>query len=378
MKTAKPLKHTSRAMTAVNQACAAFNTGFNTALARLHPIVGDLLSDLIGPDLAVAPFAFGGVTYTAAHYRRDRVFVGMSLAPDISFRSHRVATPQHFLNEARLSALALAIYLAGRLACTPTANTAALKLLVLDDVLIGLDLSNRLPLLRLLERRFVEQGWQIVLLTFDRPWYEVARQRLRSEGWRHYEVFTARAGDHEQPIVLPDEHHLYRALEFLDAGQVKAAAVHVRTAFELALKHGCHQLRLAVRFDPDPRKVSASELWDALKSADYETVPPPSCVVRRNGTVCWWQPKPEKQHVITTPLQGRIEHAVSWILNPLSHSQSVDHYRAEIEDAIYAVDALESEIRIAVSMRSLRPSQLIGMLATVLQARARQLGLPPS
>ncbi len=373
---AKPLKHTSRALNAVNQACANFNAGFRAALAALHPVLGKLLADLIGTDIAVAPFAFGGVTYTAAHYKRDRVLAGRSLAPDISFRSHKVATPQHFLNEARLSALALAIYLAGRLACTPTASPTALKLLVLDDVLIGLDLSNRVPLLRLLENQFVAQGWQIVLLTFDRPWYEVARQRLRSDQWRHCEVFTGRVGDHERPIVLSNEHHLYKALEFLESGQVKAAAVHVRTAFELALKHGCQQLSVAVKYNPDPRKVSASDLWGALKSAAYETVPSPSCGVRSNGTVYWWQPKPQKQPVIAATLQGRIEHAVSWVLNPLSHSQSVGLYRLEVEDAIYAIDELESNIKIALAMRSLRPTQLIGMLASILRARAQQLTAP--
>lgn len=372
---AKPIKHTTSALAAVNLACANFNAGFNAALAGLHPIVGDLLAELIGADVTVAPFAFGGVTYTPAYYKRDRGISGMTLAPDISFRSHKVAKPQHFLNEARLSALALAIYLAGRIACTPTATAAALKLLVLDDVLIGLDLANRLPLLRVLERRFVEQGWQVVLLTFDRPWYDVARQRLRSDQWRHYEIFAARVGDHEQPLVLPDEHHLYRALEFLNAGQVKAAAVHVRTAFELALKHGCHHLGLQVKYNPDPRKVSASDLWAALKAADYDTLPSPNCGVRPNGTVYWWQPKPQKLPVVAAALQGRIEHAVSWILNPLSHSQSVEHYRAEVEDAIYAVDELETAIKVAMAMRSLRPMQLIGMLATVLQARAQQLKL---
>ena len=115
-----------------------------------------------------------------------------------------------------------------------------------------------------------------------------------------------------------------------------------------------------------------------MQAADYGTVPSPSCGIRSNGTVYWWQPKPQKRHVITAALQGRIEHAVSWVLNPLSHSQSVEHYRIEVEDAIYAVDEPESAIKVALAMRSLGPLQLIGMLATVLRARAQQLQLPPA
>jgi len=78
----------------------------------LHPFVGEFLEELIGSDVAVAPFAFGGVTYTAAYYKRDRKIAGQSLTLDVSYRSHPLVVPQHFLNEARLSALALAIYLA--------------------------------------------------------------------------------------------------------------------------------------------------------------------------------------------------------------------------------------------------------------------------
>ena len=103
-----------------------------------------------------------------------RAINGQELRPELTFRSHPLPAPQIFLNEARLSALGLAIYLAGRLVCTPSAPSTALKLLVLDDVLIGLDLANRLPLLDVIEKKFINEGWQVVLLTFDRAWYELS------------------------------------------------------------------------------------------------------------------------------------------------------------------------------------------------------------
>ena len=111
---AKPLKHTAGALAAVNQACADFNSGFNAALSALQPFVATLLADLTATDIAFAPLAFGGVTYSAVRSKRDRVFSGRTLNPEIRFRSHPITTPQHFLNEARLSALALAVYLAAR------------------------------------------------------------------------------------------------------------------------------------------------------------------------------------------------------------------------------------------------------------------------
>lgn len=139
---AKPLAPQKRATPSaefqgVLAACAEFNSGFRQALDDLHPHVGALLVELIGADVVVTPFSFAGLTYSAGRLKRDREVLGRELKLDVSFRNHHPSRPQEFLNEARLSALALAIYLAGRLACTPTATKDELKLLVLDDVLIG-------------------------------------------------------------------------------------------------------------------------------------------------------------------------------------------------------------------------------------------------
>jgi energy-coupling factor transporter ATP-binding protein EcfA2 len=365
-----PSKHTSAAITRINQACLEFNTAFRDAIPVLVPHIQAMLRALGWHDVEIRGInPSGGLTYNNARLRKDRAIEGQVLTPELTFRNHPLPTPQIFLNEARLSALGLAIYLAGRLVCTPSAPSTALKLLVLDDVLIGLDLANRLPLLDVIQKNFVNDGWQVVLLTFDRAWYEIARQRLSHCGWRHYEIFTSRVGDYEIPLLLPDEDHLYRAMAYLEGGQVKAAAVHVRTAFELALKAGCQQFGLGVKFNPDPRKVPASDFWAALKSAEYDVVPSPQCATNSKGKVVWWQPKPTKHRVVPTDLERRIEHAVSWVLNPLSHSQTVDRYRTEIEDAIYAVDELTTSISEAMALRSVQPVILMQMLSSLLKAR---------
>jgi hypothetical protein len=48
-------------------------------------------------------------------------------------------------------------------------------------------------------------------------------------------------------------------------------------------------------------------------------------------------------------LVGRIEYSVSWVLNPLSHSQTVERYRKEIEEAIFSVDELRRAVEMAIS-----------------------------
>lgn len=327
---AKPAKHTTATLARVNQACVDFNGGFNQALAALHPLVGTLLGELIGSDVTVAPFVFGGITYTAAHYRRDREIAGRMLTLDVSYRTHPLAVPQHFLNEARLSALALAIYLAGRLACTPTATPNALKLLVLDDVLIGLDHSNRLPVLDVLRKHFTD--WQVLLLTHDRVWFEMARFHLGNTGhWKCLELFEgedAVRGIPAPTVRAPGDKaaktSLDQARTFLGAHHIPAAANYTRAAFELALKSFCERFGVPVAFKTDPRHVDTDKLLSAIEG---------------------WL----KGHAAKGCLAGVIERVKLFrkvVLNPYSHAAPPNIARAEVEGAISAVEQLLAVVEV--------------------------------
>jgi hypothetical protein len=306
-----------------------------------------------------------------------------------SYSGHDIDHPGTVLNEARLTAIALSIYLAALKVETPEAAGKVLefpKLLVLDDVLIGLDMGNRLPALSLIEEEFAAKGWQILLMTFDRAWYDIARQRLDGNRWARYELYAVRVGDYQRPVVKKDFDHLLRALAFLELGEVKAAAVHVRTEFELVLKEGCSSLKLPVKYNPNPRKVPASDLWSALKSASIEFMPPIATVVDKKGHFHSWQPKKHKLACVPTSLISAIDHSLSWVLNPLSHSESVESYRKEIEDAIWSVDRLRSrvrmitgpelqlwleQVRLLVNILRSPPLELLQQLASVAQAKTK-------
>jgi hypothetical protein len=276
--------------------------------------------------------------------------------------------PSEFLNEARVTAIGLCLYLAGMARSIPPRRadgTTYPRVLVLDDVLLSLDMVHRLPLLRVLRDHF--KDWQVFLLTHDRAWYEIAKQQL--EGWSHHELFTVRVGDYEQPILREDQDHLYWALQFLQDGHVKAAAVHLRTKFELVLKWACHALGLAVKYHPEAHKAPASDFWAALKSATVELAPPPNFRRFPDGSVRWWQNKANKERVVSVALEKRIEHAVSWVLNPLSHSQTLDRHRAEIEDAVFAVDELETAFKKSICIQKAGPVMLREMLFHLLRDR---------
>jgi hypothetical protein len=240
---AKPRKDTSAAVARINQACVDFNTAFQPALQVLLPKINELLHALGWPEVVLSALRSPGLTNRTARLKLERVIEGQTLAPELSFRNHRPANHQNFLNEARLSALALAIYFAGRLVSTPTTTPDALKLLVLDDVLIGLDHSNRLPVLDVLANLFSD--WQIVLLTHDRGWFDLARHRLSECDWKCYEIYEGdTAAIAPMPIVRRTEKRPAKALlakgrELLVLGYVEAAANYTWQAFESGLRGAC-------------------------------------------------------------------------------------------------------------------------------------------
>lgn len=265
---AKPEKHNPASLAKINQACIDFNTAFQPALQVLLPKINELLLSLGWPEVELAKLHSPGLTYQSAQLKRDRVIDGKTLTPEITFRGHAPQCHQTFLNEARLSALGLAVYLAGRLACTPTATPEALKLLALDDVLIGLDHSNRLPMLNLLVQRFSD--WQVVLLTHDRGWFDLARKRLPCQDWVCYEIYegdTTSAAP--MPIVRktdprPAPALLQKANELLKLGFVEAAANYVRQAFEVGVRGAAEAKSIPLPFKQDVKDHTAQALLTGL------------------------------------------------------------------------------------------------------------------
>jgi energy-coupling factor transporter ATP-binding protein EcfA2 len=259
---AKPLRHRSNTtyLTQVEAACAAFNAGFQAALDAMLPMINDLLADLGHHEMRIEAFERASVRYNDARLKKDRGFAGKELYAKLKFRGYYPQQPQHFLNEARLSALALAFYLAGRLASVPSAPSQALKLLVLDDVLVGLDYANRRPLLAVLDKHFAD--WQIVLLTHDRHWFEVIRAAIPTDRWTCHEMYemvavTGEATPYLRPVPSDIvKATLKQARDFIAQKHLPAAANYARSACELLLRKQCEDKKVAFPYKPDPKKIA--------------------------------------------------------------------------------------------------------------------------
>lgn len=102
----------------------------------------------------------------------------------------RIMHPRSFFNEAKLTRMALAIRLA--IFDRKLQDDDCAKVLVVDDLLISLDMSNRLLVVnKLLD--YVDK-YQLFIFTHDRAFYNMIcdsiSQRNISKSWKYYEMYS--------------------------------------------------------------------------------------------------------------------------------------------------------------------------------------------
>lgn len=237
---------------------------------------------------------------------------GAEVHADLKYAGKVVHKPHLFLNEARLSAIALSIYLG---MIKRHVQGIPCKILFLDDVFIGLDISNRLPLLTILENEFPE--YQIFITTYDKPWFEYARGFLeQSGGWKTMEFYAQECNDGTQiPLIFDDQDLIAKAKAHLQACDYKAAAVYSRSAFEQLIRKFCEKKGKPIRYKARLKDYTTEDFWNALKGD------------------------------LIQPTRDNIETYRSLVLNTFSHYNTEKHeIKIELENAVQAVLALKTEL----------------------------------
>ena len=141
-----------------------------------------------------------------------------------------------FLNEARLSALSLSIYFASILKMYEIAGDKALKILVLDDILVGLDMGNRLNLIKVLEEYFSD--FQIFMLTYDKAWYETVIENTNKSNWKSFEMYIEKDLENgiDKPYVIEGSNYFKKAEYYFLEKDYPACANYLRKEVERILK----------------------------------------------------------------------------------------------------------------------------------------------
>lgn len=229
------------------------------------------------------------------------------------------------LNEARLSAIAICIYLAAL-----RANSGSeLKLMFLDDIFIGIDSSNRTPILKILNQEFID--FQIVIATYDRSWYCLAKKYLNNlnpGAWKCVSLFTKPKYDHGiefvEPVLVQSDSLLDRAKQYLHGGRefdLPAAANYFRKALEELLSED--HMPKELFFKDDFSLIPGHRLTDHVKAV--------SRLFSMVGI--------DKQYI------NVIDSYLSPLIHPLSHYEDeIPVYRNELLDIEDAINGLTKQI----------------------------------
>ena len=253
-----------------------------------------------------------------------------------------VSTHHEVLNEARLTALALALFfsavkLQDRIPYIAGAGdpTQPARLLVLDDFLVGLDYDHRIPVLELIQEEFAATSrHQVILFTHDRVWFDLCRLQLTPSEWKPVELYTKRGvGPDNSDFPVRKQaacESAARAQEFLDDGELRAAANYARTSIETSLKRICDKRHTPIGFslNPDGLKI---DLF--IEAASKE--PKVAGATVTSGA----------HMLLPQSLQKAIKAIRTTVLNPLSHAHPTTVTPTEVKCAIGVANALVKIVR---------------------------------
>jgi hypothetical protein len=169
-----------------------------------------------------------------------------------------IIRPQSFFNEARINAIALSIRFVLMANRTPVDTV---KFLVLDDLLISLDMQNRVKVIKLILKEFKDK-YQVMIFTHDKGFYKEMLRQIESDkhNWKVMQFYEPRNTGENPVIEFEDDTYLARANAAFLRRDYEACALYLRKETEAIL----------VSFlDPEMEKFWKNKDWISL--ADFIT-----------------------------------------------------------------------------------------------------------
>ena len=232
--------------------------------------------------------------------------------------------PQSFLNEAKFTAIAIAIRLAV-LEKRINTETSVLKFIVFDDIMISLDMNNRDKLIEYLlsAKSDFTKNYQLLFLTHDKNLYDFLYFKIKKldslDNWKRKEMFIGKDEEKEYPIIIDSEiEFIDKAKKHFEANDFVAASIYIRKELEKIVGE---RLPDELKYKSDGNFLSLQTLWDRMN---------------------------ERYNAINNPIPKTIislfEESKLFVLNPQAHYQiySFPIYKIELKKAFKLIDELNA------------------------------------
>lgn len=262
---------------------SSFKTEMDTVLGQVERGANDMLhNDLELPNINImldmTPVLFN---LLKPGYTRSRD--GKVHKPSISVKA-RVTDPNipgwstdvlhlaSFFNESKLTCIGIAIRLAISDYKLMTGADVA-PVLCVDDLLLSLDMSSRIPIIKLLLKK--AQNRQLIIFTHDRAFFEtmqmMIRQRRQEGDWNFYEMLerkTSVPGAAPAPMFFKESRSYREKVEYhFEQGDYPAAVNYLRKYCEEQLKRVLPKnLQLVPKSSGEVSMTNLSGMIDKLES----------------------------------------------------------------------------------------------------------------
>lgn len=309
----------------------AFEKHFNEHFTKLVEFINSHASgyvEKLGYDIKFE------LKYTPpTHIKKDKNYEWTAFRIDLIVTSYNgqivpMKKPQSFLNEAKMSAVAIAIRLAIIDQRIGTAVPDALKVLVLDDLMISLDMGNRDKLMDLLLDDFAKR-YQILFFTHDRMLFDFVdykiKQHKQDSEWLSKEMYVGEDDKTKQeyPVIIDGECDSYiKAQKYYKAKDYVASALYIRKTLENFI---VNLLPAECCKNADGKFIELNSLWKKLL---------------------------KYSNSIPEDIKRRFSQSKLMVLNPSVHYQKLSFpiYKKELCDAIDLIKDLRA---LSISVKTL-------------------------
>jgi hypothetical protein len=236
--------------------------------------------------------------------------------------------PQSFLNEAKITAIAIAIRLTILRKRINEQAPNVLKFIVFDDVMISLDMNNRDKFIDFIldkENKFTED-YQLLFLTHDKNLYDFVTNKIKQwdslNNWVFKEMYAGKnaASNKEFPILIDSDLTLIaKAQKYLDAKDYTACSIYLRKELERII---VERLPIELKSKVNEKFIPLETLWDRM--------------VERYNIL---------GKEITADIRKAFSESKLHILNPQAHFQSLSLpvYKNELDKVFQLIKDIEAD-----------------------------------
>ena len=281
--------------------------------------------------------------------------------------------PQSFLNEAKLTAIALAIRFT---ILEKRPKKPEIKILALDDLLISLDMSNRMDVLKMIFKLY-EKDYQLFFFTHERGFYnEIKRWTEGNDTAWNYVVFKDPVDNKIQ--TENDKEDIDRAKQFLKDNDYDSCALTLRKAVEGSIKEYLVKMKHYEdgKFHPLSKQIGTAinilqrdtqqAIQEIINSFDLPheilkkfpvatntdidaiagiTPQEKSKLKKIRAAVSKVVIKHHKDNIKIVELIKKADHFVERSLNLGAHTSAAPIYKGELETALVIVEDLKKKLK---------------------------------